>query len=160
MRSARGFTLIELLVVLAILVQLLTLAAPKYFHGIDRAKEAALKQDLSVTRDALDKFYGDLGRYPDSLQELVDRQYLRKVPVDPLTESPDTWIIVPPAAGRGVYDLHSGADGNAKSCKSAFASWDWKARFSLIRPRRTTRCRASSPRQTYASRRWRITTAM
>ena len=118
----RGFTLIELLVVLAILVLLLTLAAPKYFHGVDRAKEAALKQDLSVTRDALDKFHGDLGRYPDSLQELVDRHYLRKVPVDPLTDSADTWILIPPAEGRGIYDIHSGSEGTARD-GSPYADW-------------------------------------
>jgi len=122
MRATRGFTLIELLVVLAILVLLLTLAAPRYFHGVDRAKEAALLQNLSVTRDALDKFHGDLGRYPDSLQELVDRQYLRKVPVDPLTDSADTWILMPPADGSGIYDLHSGAEGIAKD-GSAYADW-------------------------------------
>lgn len=122
MSRPRGFTLIELLVVLAILVLLLTLAAPRYFHGVDRAKEAALKQDLSVTRDALDKFHGDLGRYPDSLQELVERHYLRKVPVDPLTDSVDTWILIPPADGRGIYDIHSGAEGTAKD-GSAYADW-------------------------------------
>lgn len=122
MRASRGFTLIELLVVLAILVLLLTLAAPRYFHGVDRAREAALRQNLSVTRDALDKFHGDLGRYPDSLQELVDRQYLRKVPVDPLTESAETWTVVPPAGGQGIYDLHSGAEGTAKD-GSAYADW-------------------------------------
>lgn len=111
----RGFTLIELLVVLAILVLLLTLAAPRYFGGVDRAKESALKQDLAVTREAIDKFYGDQQRYPSSLQELVERKYMRAVPVDPLTDSVETWLIVPPAGDLpgGVYDLHSGAPGTA-----------------------------------------------
>jgi len=121
---SRGFTLIELLVVLAILVLLLTLAAPRYFSGVDRAKEAALKQDLAVVREAIDKFYGDQQRYPESLAELAERKYLRSVPVDPLTESVDTWAIVPPAGDLpgAVYDLHSGATGNAAD-GSAYADW-------------------------------------
>lgn len=124
MKSARGFTLIELLVVLAILVLLLTLAAPKYFSGVDRAREAALKQDLAVTREALDKFYGDQGRYPGSLEELVERRYLRKVPVDPITDSAVTWVIVPPPddIAGSVYDLHSGAEGAAAD-GTAYADW-------------------------------------
>ncbi len=124
MKSVRGFTLIELLVVLAILVLLLTLAAPKYFSGIDRAREAALKQDLAVTREALDKFYGDQGRYPGALDELVDRRYLRKVPVDPITDSAATWVIVPPPEDipGTVYDLHSGAEGTAAD-GTAYAEW-------------------------------------
>jgi general secretion pathway protein G len=121
---ARGFTLIELLVVLGILVLLLTLAVPRYFGGVDRAKEAALKQDLAVTREAVDRFYGDQGRYPSSLEELVDKKYLRAVPLDPITESRDTWRLVAPSDGDGgnVYDLHSGAEGNATD-GSAYADW-------------------------------------
>ncbi len=120
----RGFTLIELLVVLAILVLLLTLAAPRYFSGVDRAKESALKQDLAVVREAIDKFYGDQQRYPESLAELADRKYLRSVPVDPLTESAETWTIVPPAGDLpgSVYDLHSGAQGSAAD-GTAYADW-------------------------------------
>ena len=115
MRSVRGFTLIELLVVLAILALLLTLATPKYFSGVDRAKEAVLKQDLAATRETIDKFHGDQARYPGTLAELVERKYLRAIPVDPITESAATWIIVPPPGDLpgGVYDLHSGAPGNA-----------------------------------------------
>lgn len=120
----KGFTLIELLVVLGILMLLLTVAVPKYFGGVDRAKESVLKQDLAVTREALDKFYGDQGRYPGSLEELVDQKYLRAVPVDPITDSKDTWLIVPPPAETpgGVYDLHSGATGKAMD-GSAYADW-------------------------------------
>jgi general secretion pathway protein G len=115
MRSVRGFTLVELLVVLAILSLLLTLATPRYFSGVDRAREAVLKQDLAAMRETIDKIYGDLARYPGTLEELVERKYLRAVPVDPITESAATWIIVPPPVELpgGVYDLHSGAPGNA-----------------------------------------------
>lgn len=110
-----AFTLIELLVVLAVIATLLTLAAPRYFKSVDRSKEVVLRENLSTLRDALDKYYADAGRYPDSLEDLVTKKYLRKVPVDPVTESPTTWIIVPPHGDQkgAVYDVKSGADGKA-----------------------------------------------
>jgi general secretion pathway protein G len=113
----RGFTLIELLVVMAIIAVLLTLAAPRYFEHLERSREATLRQTLAVTRDAIDKFRGDRGAYPQSLQDLVDRQYLRKLPFDPVTDSAETWIIVPPrdtATENGVADLKSGAEGQSR----------------------------------------------
>ena len=112
----QGFTLVELLVVMAILMLLLTVAAPRYFSGIDRAKEAALKQTLQVVRNAIDKFHADNARYPESLQELAERHYIRQVPVDHLTESGETWIVVKPDEDipGDLYDLHSGAEGQAK----------------------------------------------
>ena len=113
----RGFTLIELIVVFAILALLVSIAVPRYFAHIDRAKEAALKQNLSVMRDAIDKFYGDKGRYPSNLEEMVSQRYLRTVPVDPITENASTWVALPPpsdAEAKGeVYDVKSGADGQA-----------------------------------------------
>lgn len=106
----RGFTLIELLVVMAIIATLLTVATPRYFAHLDRAREAALRETLHVTRDAIDKFHADTGRYPTELAELVTKRYLRALPMDPITESTDTWVIVlPPGDGQGVYDLQSGA---------------------------------------------------
>ncbi|WP_018410411.1 type II secretion system protein [Methyloversatilis thermotolerans] len=113
----RGFTLIELLVVMAIIAVLLTIAAPRYFEHLDRSREATLKQTLAITRDAIDKFRGDRGVYPQNLQELVDKQYLRKLPFDPVTDSSETWIIVPPrdtATDTGVADLKSGAEGQTR----------------------------------------------
>lgn len=115
MKLPRGFTLIELLVVLAIIATLLAIAAPRYFTSLDRAREAALRESLSVMRDAIDKYHGDTGRFPESLDDLVSKRYLRKLPPDPVTESADTWRVVPPppgAAAGNVYDVHSGADGN------------------------------------------------
>src|SRR5258706_3128662 len=85
--STRGFTLIELLVVMAIIATLLTLAVPRYFHSTDRAKEAGLKQNLAQMRDSIDKYYGDRGRYPDALDDLVSRKYLRKIPPHPINET-------------------------------------------------------------------------
>lgn len=111
-----GFTLIELLVVLAIVAMLATLALPRYFQSIDTAKEATLAENLRTMRETIDKFYGDTGRYPSSLNELVEKKYLRMLPVDPLTESATTWIIVPPddSAQGDVYNIQSGAPGHRR----------------------------------------------
>jgi general secretion pathway protein G len=113
----RGFTLIELLVVMAIVATLLTIALPRYFGSVERAKEATLRQSLAVMRDAIDKHYADTGRYPDALEELVAKKYIRSLPVDPVTESASTWITVAPPEGArgGVYDVRSGAAGRAAS---------------------------------------------
>ena len=107
----RGFTLVELLVVLAILALLMTIVAPRFFRSIDVSKETVLKENLYLTRSVIDKFYGDNGRYPRSLAELVERNYLRAIPLDPVTGSSATWILVPPSVGAGVFDLRSGAAG-------------------------------------------------
>src|SRR5579871_1479605 len=96
-RRDRGFTLVELLVVMAIIATLLSIVAPKYFNSLDRSKETVLRQDLNVMRDAIDKFSSDTGKYPGDLAELVEKRYLRAIPVDPLTESADTWIAIPPS---------------------------------------------------------------
>ena len=120
----QGFTLIELLVVLAIVAVLLTLALPRYHGKVDQAKEAVLRENLRTTRDVIGKFYGDTGRFPDTLDELVQRRYLAGLPLDPLTDSPATWTLVPPPEGyRGaVYDIRSGAPG-AGSDGKAYADW-------------------------------------
>lgn len=116
---ARGFTLIELLVVLAIVALLLTLAAPRYFGSVGRAEESVLKQNLHIMRDALDKHFADTGRYPATLADLVSRKYLRSVPTDPITQSSETWIVVPPKdpAQGAVFDVKSGATGNSRDGK-------------------------------------------
>jgi general secretion pathway protein G len=123
-RCNSGFTLIELVVVLAIVALLLALATPRYFHRVDKSKEAVLKANLATTRDVLDKFYGDTGKYPDDLQILVDKKYLRALPYDPIAESSTAWQIVPPdSAEKGnVFDLHSSAEGNA-SDGTPYSSW-------------------------------------
>ena len=123
-RIATGFTLIELLVVMAIIALLLSIAAPRYFNSVDKTKEAVLHQDLSTMRDALDKYYGDTGKYPDSLDDLIGKKYLRKLPIDPITDSAATWVTVPPADAEqgGVYDLHSGASGNGRD-GTPYSGW-------------------------------------
>ena len=112
---ARGFTLIELLVVLAIIATLLSIVAPRYIHQTDRAKEAALRENLSVMRRALDEYYGDTGQYPDKLTVLTEQHYLRAFPLDPVTNRADTWV---PVTGtdndeKTIVDVKSGAMGKA-----------------------------------------------
>jgi general secretion pathway protein G len=119
-RFAFGFTLIELLVVMAIIATLLTIALPRYFGSVDKSKEVTLRQSLNVMRDAIDKFNADNGRYPEKLEELVEKRYIRAVPVDPITDSAATWVVVPSpdvAAKGAVYDVRSGAEGKASDGK-------------------------------------------
>jgi general secretion pathway protein G len=116
--------LIELLVVLSIIALLLTIATPRYFVSIDRAKEATLKQDLNTVREAIDKYYADKNKYPESLEELVAQKYINKLPVDPITESSNTWELIapePPLEGA-IFDIKSGATGTAKD-GSEYAQW-------------------------------------
>jgi general secretion pathway protein G len=119
-----GFTIIELIVVLAAIGLLLSIAAPRYMAHLDAAREQVLRQDLHEMRDAIDKFYADQARYPADLKELVTRHYLRAIPEDPVTQRDDTWQVVPPGdkSLTGVFDLHSGATGQAKD-GSPYASW-------------------------------------
>ncbi len=109
----RGFTLIELLVVMAIIATLLTIAVPRYFRSVQRSREAVLKQDLTTLRESIDKFYGDTGKYPPTLAVLVEKHYLRRIPVDPIARTADKWTVVTsddPEDG-GVKDVKSGAEG-------------------------------------------------
>jgi len=113
-KNIYGFTLIEVLVVMAIVATLLSIAVPRYFDSMERSKEAILKQDLAIMRDAIDKFYSDTNSYPNKLDELVTKKYLRTIPLDPITESSYTWIVIPPPTldlQGAVYDVRSGAPG-------------------------------------------------
>jgi len=120
----KGFTLIELLVVLGIIALLLTLAVPRYFPSVDKTRETILGDNLRSMRLVIDQYYGDTGRYPDSLDQLVEKKYLRSVPLDPITEKADSWIVVPPedVTKGGVSDVKSGAPGNDRSGKP-YAEW-------------------------------------
>ncbi|HEY4038730.1 MAG TPA: type II secretion system protein [Burkholderiaceae bacterium] len=109
-RSAGGFTLIELMVVMVLIALLLTIAVPRYFSTIDIGKDRVQRQNMSVIRDAIDKYFGDLAKYPETLQDLVDKKYLRSIPVDPITGKSD-WTVVAPTDPNltGVFDIRSNA---------------------------------------------------
>jgi len=109
--ATHGFTLIELLIVMAIIGTLLSIAVPRYFHSLQHARETVLKQDLSILREAIDKYYADLNQYPEKLPDLVDKHYVRAVPVDPFTRLADTWTVVASddPDHPGIRDILSGA---------------------------------------------------
>ncbi len=124
MKRQRGFTLIELLVVLGIIALLLTLAVPRFFPSIDSTKETILADNLRNTRIVIEQFYADTGRYPDSLEQLVEKKYLRSVPFDPVADSSSAWILVPPedATKGGLYSIRSGAPGSGRNGKP-YSEW-------------------------------------
>lgn len=119
MRS-KGFTLIEMLVVMAIIAVLLTVALPRYFGALDKSKDVVLETNLKVLRSTIDKYYGDKGHYPATLQDLVDAHYLRAVPVDPITESGSSWIEIQSTdpGDSGIADIRSGASGQTHDGRS------------------------------------------
>ena len=124
MRKTKGFTLIELIVVMTIISLLLTLAAPRYFRSIDKSKETVLKANLVATRDAIDKFHADTGKYPGQLQDLVEKRYLRTLPYDPIADSYEAWVITQSNDGQeaGVYNINSSAEGSGEN-GVPYAQW-------------------------------------
>jgi len=123
-----GFTLIELMIVMSIVGILAAIAVPQYQWGIIRANEAVLSENLYTLRTTIDQYYADQGKFPESLQDLVAKKYLREIPKDPFTKSSDTWITVAPpapaegeAVGGAVYDVHSGSD--LVGSKGPYNSW-------------------------------------
>jgi general secretion pathway protein G len=124
-----GWTMIELLIVISIILILSALALTSYRNSVTIAKEAALRSNLFVMREAIDQYYADKGKYPDSLQTLVSENYLRAIPKDPITDSADTWQTeeAEPQPGSntaeaGIYEVKSGAGGTALD-GSPFADW-------------------------------------
>lgn len=117
LKSGKGFTLIELLIVMTIIGILASISIPSYQRSVIKARETVLMEDLYQMRRAIDTYFADKAKYPESLEDLVEARYLREIPRDPFTQVNDTWEVVPPepdAEGRiapgGVYDVHSGSD--------------------------------------------------
>ena len=128
-QGEQGWTLIELMIVVTLIMLLASLSLVQYRNSITRAKEGTLKAQLFIMRDAIDQYYADKGKYPDSLQTLVSEQYLRQVPRDPFTESSDTWQTIPAepepgsvTAAAGIFDIKSGFDG-ASIDGSRYSDW-------------------------------------
>lgn len=117
--SERGFTLLEMVIVLTILAILLSISVPMYKAQVLHAKEAVLKQDLMLMRQQIDRYTVDREQSPGSLDDLVTAGYLREIPVDPITNSKDTWQTVadddPVDIDKqgGIKDVYSGAEGTA-----------------------------------------------
>ena len=122
MKRQQGFTLLELLVVMTIVGILAAVAVPALRDSPQRAREAALREDLYALRSVIDQYHGDKGNYPADLQTLVTDGYLRKIPIDPMTKSAQSWVVTyeelsqdqqtapgdqPPQPG--VVDVHSGS---------------------------------------------------
>ena len=128
-RAVAGFTLIELMVVVALISVLAGMGVVTYRNSIKRTQEAVLREDLFRMRDAIDQYYADKAKYPASLEALVSDGYLRQIPVDPITNSRETWVTVPsepdpgdPTAEVGIFDVKSGAEGNSID-GSPYADW-------------------------------------
>lgn len=123
MRDMQGLTLIELLVVMALLAILASIATPLYLDRVEQSREVVLKQNLHGLRTAIDLYYRDKAKYPESLQVLADERYIRTVPEDPMTSRTDTWVIVPPKGGQAqVFDVKSGSPLQTKE-GITYASW-------------------------------------
>ncbi len=127
--TTAGFTLMELMIVVAIIGIITAIAVVQLRQTPIKAKEAVLKQDLFALRDVIDQYFVDKGKYPDSLDTLVDDGYLRKLPVDPFTKSSDTWTTESaeateddPTAGGGIIDVHSGSSDTALD-GSQYSEW-------------------------------------
>ena len=124
-----GFTLVELLIVISLISILAAMGLVQYKNSVVSSKEAVLRTDLFRMRDAIDQYYADKGKYPSALDSLVSDGYMRKVPEDPITKSPDTWVTVPaepdpnnPSSDAGIYDVKSGAQGTGLD-GSNYSDW-------------------------------------
>jgi general secretion pathway protein G len=128
-RQSRGFTLIEMLIVMTLIVVLASVGLIAYQSSVRRGREAVLKEDLYRMRDAIDQYYADKGKYPTDLNELVTSSYIRRIPVDPITNSAETWQTVQaepdpnnPTVEPGINDVKSGSEAAAID-GSNYADW-------------------------------------
>ena len=129
-KADRGFTMIEMLIVMTLIIILAAVGMVQYRNSVKRAEEAVLKENLFRLRDAIDQYYADKTKYPGSLSDLVSEGYIREVPKDPMTQSPDSWQTTPaepdpnnPASSVGIYDVKSGSDRTALD-GTRYSEWD------------------------------------
>jgi general secretion pathway protein G len=131
-RRAAGFTLIEMVIVFALIGILVGLGLPQYKYSLVKARETVLRENLTVFRKQIDQYYQDKGKYPASLQALVQDGYLRTMPMDPMTKSSETWVEVreTPSPDEyvlpdslGVIDVKSGSDMKSPIDGTLYSSW-------------------------------------
>jgi general secretion pathway protein G len=129
-RRAAGFTMIEVLIVVSMIVILAGMGLVQYRNSVTRAREAVLKEDLFRMRDAIDQYYADKNKYPSSLDDLVSEGYLREIPIDPMTQSRDTWQTENaepdannPATMPGIFNVKSGSDRQSLEGTN-YSEWD------------------------------------
>ena len=111
--GVRGFTLLEMMVVMTIIVTIVSIAVPFYSSAIVRARESVLRSNLLTIRSVIDQYTYDKEMPPQSLGDLVEEGYLREVPIDPITQSRDTWELIietGPSGESGLFDVRSGSD--------------------------------------------------
>ncbi len=128
-RRQRGFTLIELMIVISIILILISTAIPLYQASIRNAREAVLRQNLFTLRSVIDQYSEDKEKAPQSLQDLIDAGYLKQIPMDPITQSRDTWqtvqedvLLSVDQTQPGISDVHSGAQGSGSN-GVAYSEW-------------------------------------
>ena len=109
-KNDAGFTLVELMIVMAIIGVLAVVAIPSYVGAVRQAREAVLREDLHVMRDAIDSYTADKQKAPQSLDDLVTEGYMRSIPVDPMTRAKDTWVTSTSDALRSVDQTDPGID--------------------------------------------------
>ena len=120
-RSHKGFTIVELLVVLAVIALLLSIIMPRYLNKIDEGKEIALRQNLATLRHSIDQYHMDQGVYPSQLEQLVDKRYLRQIPLDPMNGTRE-WRTVNDSGGSGIYDVKSNSH-ELGSDQHSYSEW-------------------------------------
>ncbi len=124
-RGGRGFTLLEMMVVMTIIVTIVSIAVPFYSAALVRARESVLRSNLLTLRSVIDQYTYDKEAPPQSLEDLVQEGYLREVPIDPITNSRDTWELIietGPTGESGLFDVRSGAEETSLS-GTPYSEW-------------------------------------